>query len=53
MKEELLKEEELSSQILEEKEDDFISIKESLNDIAYKDKMDSNTIKKYIKKISQ
>lgn len=32
MKEELLKEEELSSQILEEKEDDFISIKESLND---------------------
>ena len=32
MKEELLKEEELSSQILEEKEDDFISIKEGLND---------------------
>ena len=38
------------------KYEDFLResmFKESLNDVAYKDKMDSNTIKKYIKKISQ
>ena len=38
------------------KYEDFLResmFKESLNDVAYKDKMNSNTIKKYIKKISQ